>query len=564
MSGFSGIFIFDNKQTPKLDSFVFPSIVKNYFQRWNQITTPDYAIHCYNNRKFLNESYIIRQNGIVHGIEGILLNKKSGENPINSSKDFVNLVNSTKGTFSGIYIDEHTKEIRLFADHTASHQLFYYWDPSFVAFSSSIFLLTDILRHFDVEPSLSENAAYMMLSLGYMLEDFTLISEIKKIKAGQYASITASGIILKEYHNYYRKIEHTIITKELLHELDDKFKSSIEFEFQKDTEYGYNHLATLSGGLDSRLNVMLGYKNNFKNITCLTFSEGFMSDETTSRKITSDLSLKHIVLLLNNGFQLFDIETPLILNNCAVVYYGASQTLAAVKSINFLEYGLLHNGGFAESSKGGYLSGKEHSEPRLAKMYSVSDKLFNRIEPDLLSKVLKKYPNEEMFVTYNRGFNAVHNGTWMSQLYTEFVYCYMDTDFADLAYSVDPKLRYNGYLTVEWINRLHPDISKYPWQRGFNPTNNELLKIYAKVFYRSQLILGKKQDNPVPIEKWYQNNPTLKSFIFKQYEESLAWDELSQDLKKDVSSLFNQGNVREKLLCISFLKSIELLFKRPC
>jgi len=560
MSGFSGIFLFDRKLPDKMESFSFPDKLQDYYLKWKDVAGNDFVLKCYHNGKFLKDSFVLQHDEKLLGFDGINLTNTQFEG-INNLAGFTKAISSTNGSFTCIYKDDKNQELFLFADQTGSRQLFYYWSSSFFAFSSSIFLLTDILRHFGINPTLSVPASYMMLTLGYLLEDYTLVSEIKKIKAGHYITASKTGVELNKYHNYYREVKHNQLTGELLEEIDIRFRRSIELEYKKDQEYGFNHLATLSGGLDSRLNVMLAHADGFDDITALTFSEGFKSDELTARKISGALSLKHIILLLNNGFQLYDIETPLKLNNCSVYYFGAAQTFAAVKRLNFSDYGLFHNGGLAESSKGGYLSGKEQILPRLDKRYAVSDKLFDRIDSGLLNDIFKKYANEEMFVTYSRGFNAIHNGSWMTMPFTDSVYTYMNNDFADLAYSVHPKLRYNGYLTVEWINRQHPDLGNYPWHRGIKPTNNRSIKLLAKISYRLKLILTQNHDTPVPFNQWYEASVKLQQFITNQFNHSVSWNIIPDEIGEDVKGLFSNGSVTEKLLCISYLKSIELLFK---
>ena len=42
---------------------------------------------------------------------------------------------------------------------------------------------------------------------------------------------------------------------------------------------------------------------------------------------------------------------------------------------------------------------------------------------------------------------------------------YMDLDFAELAYSIHPTLRFKGFLTVEWIKNLNPEAGNFPWAK---------------------------------------------------------------------------------------------------
>lgn len=561
MSGFSGIFTFNKEYQGKWKSFTFPDNINKFFKKKDELREELFVASHYTNDKFSNDKFLKTNINSSIGFDGVML--KGTDFADNLSKDeIIQSITNTKGSFTAIHFNSVSKELFLFADQTGSRQFFYFVNDDFAAFSSSIFLLTDILKHFEIKISLSEQASYMMLSLGYMLEDFTLVNEIKKIKAGEYIHISEGESKNHRYHNYYRDLEFSKVNEDLLFELDLRFKKSIKLEYSKDLNYNYEHIATLSGGLDSRLNVMLAHEYNFKNITALTFSEGFKSDELIAREISSDLSLKHIILLLNNGFQLYDIETPLMLNNCSVYYFGAAQTLAAVSRLNLSNFGLFHNGGLAESSKGGYLGAPYHEEPSLRRRYVVSDKLFSRLDEGMINSILQSYPNDEMFVTYNRGFNAIHNGSWMTLPFTDTTYTYMDLEFAHFAYSIDPAIRFNAKLTIDWMQNKHPKLVNYQWKYGIKPTNSGTKLLLGKVASRLKRELKGTSDVAMPFDDWYKKDIKLQSFVDEQYNRSLSWEFIPNSVGKDVQFLYNQGNTVEKFLCISFLKSVEMIFFR--
>lgn len=559
MSGFSGILIFNKAYQVKLKTYNFPDNVNLFYKKKYEIKEEPFSVCHYSNDKFSNDKFLKSSNNYSTGFDGVRLEGKECE-PDSSKDEMLNMIVNLKGSFTAFHFNKFDKELILFADQTSSRQFFYFANDDFAAFSSSIFLLSDILRHFNLKISLSEQASYMMLSLGYMLEDYTLVKEIKKIKAGEYVQIAKGKFSNHSYHSYYREVEYTKISKNLLSELDFRFKNSINLEYSKDLNYNYEHIATLSGGLDSRLNVMLAHEYEYKDITALTFSEGYKSDELIAREISSNLSFKHIILLLNNGFQLYDLETPLILNNCAVYYFGAAQTFAAVSRLNLNGYGLFHNGGLAESSKGGYLGAPHHESPCLRRRYVISDKFFNRLDESMLKNILQSYPNDEMFVTYNRGFNAIHNGSWMTLPFTDSTYTYMDLEFAHLAYSIDPALRFDAKLTIDWMQKKHPRLMKYPWRYGIKPTNSSTKLFVSKVVTKIKRELLGTIDVPVPFDDWYLNDIKLQAFVNGKYNCSHSWEYLPKSIIKDIHFLFNQGTIVEKFLCISFLKSVEMIF----
>lgn len=559
MSGFSGIFYKNPKYKELKWTFKFPEVLNGHFGKKQSIVLDQLHIALYDNVNKVSDSFIREKKDRISGLSGVVFNLDDF-NGIEHSVPEKGL-SGIKGSFSAFGYNFAENQFWLATDTTGSRQVFFYDHPDFFLFSSSIFLLRDFLRHFDLHFSLSESASYMMLSLGYLLENHTLIEQVKKLKAGHVLHISGNRLNVKQYHKYFSKVKHTSITKSLLADLDELFIRSLQPEFHKDMAGGLKHLSTLSGGLDSRLIVMLAKKQGYDDITCLTFGEGFSDDELTARKISTDLSLEHFVLLLNHGLHLFDIDAPLLLNNCSVYYFGAAQTLAALKMLNLEPFGLMHHGGLAESSKGGYLSGNEHLTPRLHKRYGVSDKLFDKIPVDMLDEIFAAYPNEEMFITYNRGFNAIHNGNWMTLPYANSVYTYMDQDFADLAYSMHPKLRYNGFMTVKWIKQLHPDIADYPWKLGLKPTNDPKRIFVSKLSNKLRNGLGKGRVSSVPFNRWYENSERLRSFVHNSFSEIHALRDILPDIVyKNTLELFERGTVVEKLLCVSYVRSVKLLF----
>ena len=138
----------------------------------------------------------------------------------------------------------------------------------------------------------------------------------------------------------------------------------------------------------------------------------------------------------------------------------------------------------------------------------------------------------------------------------------MDLDFAELAYSIHPKLRYRGFLTVEWIKKLNLEACNFPWQRGIKPTNNQLRILLAKVYYRLKLILTQKHDISFPFNEWFSANPHLFEFVKNVFDSTSSWEISPNEIRKDMRRLILNCSVEEKLLCISYLKSIELIFVR--
>ena len=100
---------------------------------------------------------------------------------------------------------------------------------------------------------LDYEGALCLLTFGYMLGDNTLVSEIKKLPPGHVLVYEEGRIKLSEYYKlsstpYIDENESNVIKN-----LDKLFSDAVELEYEKDLEYNYKHISTLSGGL--------GFKN---------------------------------------------------------------------------------------------------------------------------------------------------------------------------------------------------------------------------------------------------------------------------------------------------------------
>ena len=115
-----------------------------------------------------------------------------------------------------------------------------------------------------------------------------------------------------EMINYYKlpksKLEGNVDEDQIIEMLDIKFREAIRLQFEKDREYSYKHLVTLSGGLDSRMTSWVAHQMGYVDQLNLTFSQSDYLDETIAKKIAADLKHEWIFKALDNGTFLKDID----------------------------------------------------------------------------------------------------------------------------------------------------------------------------------------------------------------------------------------------------------------
>jgi hypothetical protein len=104
-------------------------------------------------------------------------------------------------------------------------------------------------------------------------------------------------------------------------------------------------------------------------------------------------------------------------------------------------------------------------------------------------------------------------------------------------------------------------MASYNWAPfGIPPTNNQIRNFAQRVKRKLGRIVTRNYKGPNPLDHYYKSNDELRTIINEYYNKADAWNIIPIELKKDVEMLFTTGIVPEKLLCISLLKSIDLLF----
>ena len=346
--------------------------------------------------------------------------------------------------------------------------------------------------------------------------------------------------------------------KEAIDNLEDAFQTALDLEYEKDLEYGYSHLATLSGGLDSRMNVMLANSKGYKN-DLFCFSESDYLDERIAKKIARDLALKIETISLENGHYLHDLSENVHMYNGAVSYISSAHLNSALKKLELKKYGLIHTGQIGDGILGGFVTEviDKKSNYRSKKM---STRFLHKVNFD--DKILNKYSSEEVYKLTNRVGNFTNCGSFAIANHQSYLASpFMDTDFIETCLSISPKLKLGSQIYINWIKKCHPDIAKYKWERtGFRPNANwktEVSRYTNKLKKEYYKILDKEYKLSMnPLDYWYKNNKDLTFFYNSYYASGIRRIEDSK-LKEDFDFMFREGTFFEKSVVISVLEFIK-------
>jgi len=520
--------------------------------------------------KFKNDTFFIETDHYILGIDGVILNLQALKKQYAISdfatltihlfeKESIHFVNKLKGEFSGFFFEKNTENLFFYNNKTATKQVFYSQFKDVLAIAPNLETITQVRTKATMKNNLNINATYNFLTFGGMIEEQTLVDDVFKLGAGEYLSFKNNNLKIDKYYDY-NSIEINIFDKsKAIKKLDEAFINAIELEYQKDIEYNYQHIATLSGGLDSRMNVMLAEKMGYKPTT-FCFSQSNYADEIIARKIANDLQINFKFIPLDGGDYLKSLTEMVTINNGLQFYHGSAHYHYALKQIDLTNYGLMHTGQIGDGILGGFVSkGKEKN--LLSK--TMSNRFLDKIQID--NGILNSYRDEEVFKLYQRVFNVANYGSYMVENHqTYLVSPFMDTDVIEVALSIDPSLKGNQDIYIDWMKQLHPEITNYVWERtGFKPNKKwkTATSRYTNKLKNEFFKLSNQKDklSMNPLEHWLENNKSIGEFYTKTYQDNINSLQTNKELYEDIVSLFKSGSFNEKALVLTLLEIIRKL-----
>ncbi|MCM3386847.1 hypothetical protein M3649_01725 [Ureibacillus chungkukjangi] len=531
------------------------------------------------NNKFINDKVFEDNDDFFILIEGVILNSNEliQEYKVSIFSEAIvrmylhygnDFFKKFRGSFSGVFFDKANNKKIIYTNHFGEKQVYYTKTKrNNIVFGTEINYIIDYLRQVGQIYSLNKNSAYCLLSYGYMLDDNTLFNEIKKLTAGHYILIEDNNIRII---NYY-KIDNIpsinqINEEEIINTVDSLFRQAIRRSFEKDKEYGYQHLVALSGGLDSRMTTWvandMGYGSNIVNYT---FSQSNYLDEKISKQIASDLKHEWIFYALDNGIFLKNLEDVVKVSGGNVLYYGLSHVMNFIQRFNLEKFGIVHSG-----QVGGILKGYYNNNDKLEMNGSYSPKLLKKI----CYKNIKKYHNEGEFQLYNRQFNGTLLGNLPIQEKTETTSPFLDVDFVEYCLKIPSSFNVNE-IFIKWMLTKYPDSTEYIWESINAKVTDKKINIFGRHIPLKQLprkvisfinsrIMNKSfhsnKYNMTPLDYWFNTNQDLKSYIDDYYNNNIYRLDFDKELKADCNELYFNGNGTEKIQVLTLLAFLKIHF----
>ncbi|SHI73719.1 hypothetical protein [Clostridium intestinale] len=550
----------------------------------DNIEHKDYMIGKTSIKKFENDKVFFDNDEFSIIIDGVVLNLQELRNKYTASswpntiiKMYKQIgeqfMDSFRGAFSGILCDKINNTFIIFTNHYGDKGIFYTVLEDKVVFSYDLKMVKDILKKNDVGTSFNINAAYELLTYGFMIEDNTIIDKIKRLTAGKYIKINNGKIAVNSFYELNNNIINNLSEEKLIDSFDELFRYSVKLEFDKDIEYGYSHLAGLSGGLDSRMTTWVANDLGYKNITNYTFSKSNYLDYKVAQEIAIKLGNKFIFKSLDDLRYLEDIDLVIKNNGGTGCASGHIHGRSFLELINFDKFGLIHTGQLGDVVVGTFSSKKEHTKP------SINDGTYSNLLIDRVNWIeLDRYKNEEIFKMYNRGFNGALNSHITMQNYSEVSSPFILKEFMDLCLSIDPKIRFNHNVYYNWILTKYPEAAKYTYEKYRVSIDSFIFK--NKLFYLMLKRIPKKlknknneilfklgfreskysNDDMNPFQYWYDTDYNMRKNISNYFEQNLSCIDEFSNLNNDIVWMFNNSLAREKIQILSLLSAYKYMF----
>ena len=521
--------------------------------------------------KFCNDVLFFEYNKKIFLLEGVILNNNElkKEYKLDSWKetfikiyeeDKVNFLNKLRGSFHGVIYDIENKKLGLFTDQLKSKNVYYILKEKEFIFSTNLQELASLNKE---ENILDEDAAYLLLTFGGTLEERTLFKNIKKLNFATILEIDYSKNINKVQYWMFDNTENFNITEnEAINKIDELFKKAIKREYEKDLEYGYSHLVSLSAGRDSRMNTWVAHKLGYRdNVLNITFSESDELDEKIPKIIAKNLGHEWLFKALDNGNCIYPID-EVMKKSCGEVHYGTlCHSYSLIRNLNLDKFGILHTGQIGDVILSTFGTLLDVNINNLKYVYSR--RLINKIEEKKIIKNLKL--NEEIFNYINR---AVHITCESSIIYPklEIISPFLDIDFLEYCLKIPHQIKQGNKFYDRWLITKYPKAAKYT-HNGRKIGENEInilgriipiSQIVPRVLKKIGVLKSKKGMNP--FDEWYKNNLRLKDTLDNYFKKNIDKLNNYSELKTDCQYLYNNGNTIEKMQVISLLSVLKLYF----
>lgn len=526
----------------------------------------------YTSEKFLaeklwidNEDYLMVTDGVITNLSSLIKEYKTVDTTElirQMRKASPTFFEHFHGSFVGLLFDKKSRQLMAFNNHTGTKKLFYYWGNDVLICSTDLYTLSQAMASLGITRHWDEEASWLLLTSGFMHDDYTLLREVKQVTAGSYLQLNNASVTINDYFNLKDITPIQDSKEEILKQLERLFDEALKEEYELDRRYGLVGVSTLSGGLDSRMVALRSLELGYDQQYWFNFSEPGYADEIIARDLAKAYK-KELRFIPLSARGLMNIDQVVAVNDGLTLYSGAGHAFEALGQLDMSRTGFVHTGMIGDAVMGSFLSGKEVGAAKISDgLYSTS--LLHRAQP-VLEASTKKYRDGEMYKFYNRAFLGANNGFLYFELAGACSSPFLYPPFLQYAQSIPRQYLSGSRLYIEWIQRYHPRYADFIWEgMGGKPTNNNFLRQWYR--WRKAIIkrlpvhsMWRKGMNPE--QEWYDKNPEVKASLDTYFEEKIATFAGSSLMHDELSQLYTKGNITEKTQVLTLLAAWHLLMQ---
>jgi len=456
-----------------------------------------------------------------------------------------------RGGFSG-FIQKKDKYI-LFNDHVGNHAVYYYFKNNIIIISTSFYYIIELLKYNKIPLTFHEQAGHYMLEHGFMIDDSTFVKEILRVLPGRIIEINTDGSI--EETQYYEfkndKVKADMTEDEAIELIDHYFTQAVEREYQKDVEYGYNHLVDLSGGLDSRMTAWVGHALGYTDQVNFTYCRNGYLDYTIAQKVAEYLKHPFYYMPLDDFKWILDIDEIVKKNNGAAIYSGITGGYRFLKQLNCDTFGIEHTGMVGDVILSTFFEDEAYNFSKPTGHEKTYSKL---VEGKIPLNVLNKYSNKELFVMNTREFLGMQSTYFIRRNYVEVSSPFLDVDFLDAVFTMPFQYRKKHYIYMKWLEKKYPDSTEFGWETwyGVKPKNKnrqlrKIRKWQIRIIDKMRELCGKpKYYAMAPEDFWYKRDKEIRQWMEEYFRNSVSKLIIFPELYNNLLGIFESGNVSEK------------------
>jgi len=510
--------------------------------------------------------------------EGVLLNKKELLNEF-ALKDFQTLIQELyqqkkaeiiklfEGEYRGFIYDKVENKLFIFTNITSTQRIFYGKFEDKIFIETNLIRLNEKLKNSGICAKPDEESIYQLLCFSNLIEDKTPIQNVKKLLDGHFLEIDilTGNCFEKTYFDLsniptFNKTKDFAIDK--IHEI---FTDSVLLEYEKDTEFETDHLALLSGGLDSRVAMFYALQNNQKPGNALCFSQSNYFDHSISEKIAEDFNIHYEFIPLDGGKFLQKIDELTELSEGMVFYTGGIHVQHAVENMKYENFSLFHSGQIGDGVLGGFNTEPKRKKPSYFKIVEYQ-KYFSKIQ-NSLDESLKKYETEELFLLRNVAYNRTVLGAHVFQQKRYQTSPFMTKDFLNFAISLPEEWKFNHRFYIDWINKHCKEATKYRWERTLMKPNAHWKTQFGDQFLKRgfKIVTDKVLKSPqsgsmYPYGFYFEKDLEIQKYYQNYFEENINRLENYPELLTDVKELFSAPDFHLKSKAVNILAIFKLYF----